>query len=170
MDPFIGGMIGVSMLEGILGAGSARDVARANVTSIDEQIALLNKQRKELSTAFEQKKGIATEGYERKEEYLRETTGERLGDVDYKYDVAASKTDLAFSGTVERGREKETDVLQSGYEFGRESLYDQLGANLLNIEMEKADRFGQIESQIAGLTAQRRVEDARASDRFMGIF
>lgn len=171
MDPLIaGGMVALNIWEGISGAVSARDAARANVTSIDEQIAMLNKQRRELATAFEQKKGIATEGYGRKEEYLRETTGERLGDIDYKYDVATSKTGLAFSGTVEYGRERETDILQSGYEFGRESLYDQLGASLLDIEMERADKFGQIDAQVAGLKAQRKVEDERTRDKFMGLF
>ena len=100
---------------------------------------------------------------------MRETTGGKLEDIDYKYDVATSKTGLAFSGTVETGRERETDVLQSGYEFSRESLYDRLGASLLDIDMERADRFGQIESQITGLKGQRKTEEARSEDMFLGF-
>ena len=169
MDPFTIGMFGMSFLEGIMGAGGARDQARTNMKSIDEQIDLLNKQREQLTLAYEQKKGITTESYAHKEGYLRETAGGKLEDIDYKYDVATSKTGLAFSGTVETGREREMDVLQSGYEFSRESLYDRLGASLLDIDMERADRFGQIESQITGLKGQRKTEEARSEDMFLGF-
>jgi hypothetical protein len=168
--PFAAAMIGVNMLEGITSAVSNRENARMNLTSIDEQIELLNKQRRELTKAYEEKKGIAKEKFGHKESYLRETTGDRFGDIENKYDVAASKTGLAFSGTVEYGRERETDVLKSGYEFTRENLYDQLGESLLNIEMEKTDKLGQIDAQGAGLLAQRKMYDEMSRDKFLGIF
>ena len=49
MDPFTIGMFGMNILEGIMGAGGARDQARTNMKSIDEQIDLLNKQGQQLT-------------------------------------------------------------------------------------------------------------------------
>ena len=41
--PFAPVAVGMSIIEGITGASSERRVGEANVQSIDEQIALLNK-------------------------------------------------------------------------------------------------------------------------------
>ena len=44
-----------------------------------------------------------------------------------------------------------------------------LGESLFNIDMEREDRFGQIDSQILGLKAQRKVEEERSNASFLGL-
>jgi len=160
----------MSFLEGITGSSSARDQANRNMESIDEQIDLLNKQRQELATAYDQKKGIVKDQYETQSTYLREGTAMGLGDIEHKYDTAASKTDLAYSGTVEYGRGRETEGLNKGYEYKQQTLYDKLGENLLDVNLDMANKFGQIDSQISGLKSQRKSEQARSEEKFLGLF
>ena len=161
--------LGLSVVEGISGASTERNVGEANVQSIDEQIALLNKQREELAKAFTEKKSIVTDKFGNKLSFLQESTAFKSGNIRDRYDTAAGQTDLAFSGTVEYGREKAEEGLRSEYGYQREGLQDMLGESLFNIDMERTEKFGQIDSQILGLKAQRKVEEERSNASFLGL-
>ena len=169
VDPFSLGMFGVSVIGGIGGSASERNVGEANVQSIDEQIALLNKQREELAKAFTEKKSIVTDKFGNKINFLQESTAFKSGDIRDRYDTAAGQTDLAFSGTVEHGRERADEGLRSEFGYERKGLQDMLGESLFNIDMEREDRFGQIDSQILGLKAQRKTEEERSNASFLGL-
>jgi len=166
---FLPAALGLSVVEGISGASTERNVGEANVESIDEQIALLNKQREELAKAFTEKKSIVTDKFGNKINFLQESTAFKSGNIRDRYDTAAGQTDLAFSGTVEYGREKAEEGLRSEYGYQREGLQDMLGESLFNIDMERTEKFGQIDSQILGLKAQRKVEEERSNASFLGL-
>ena len=166
---FLPAALGLSVVEGISGASTERNVGEANVESIDEQIALLNKQREELAKAFTEMKSIVTDKFGNKINFLQESTAFKSGNIRDRYDTAAGQTDLAFSGTVEYGREKAEEGLRSEYGYQREGLQDMLGESLFNIDMERTEKFGQIDSQILGLKAQRKVEEERSNASFLGL-
>ena len=72
---------GLSIYEGISGASSDRANARANIKSIDEQIALMNKQKDELAFAYGQRKEMITDQFGNKIDFLTESTGRELGEI-----------------------------------------------------------------------------------------
>ena len=162
--------VGLGFLDSAFSAGSARDEARANLTSIDEQIALLNKQRQQLATAYDQKKGIVTDQFGNKIKSFEFETGLEGFNIREGADRASSKTNLAYSGTVETTKERELDTLSSRYDTKRTSMYDALEESMFNIDMERTEKFAQIDSNITGLKAERRVQDERSREKFLGIF
>jgi len=163
-------IVGLKIGESIFGASSARDQARDNIKSIDEQIALMNKQKEELALAYGQKKEMVTDQFGNKVEQLTEGTGQALGDIREQSDVAASKTGLSFSGTVERGQGKAEERTRDAFGYKREGLYDMLGESLFNIEMQQMEKFGEIDTSVAALQQQRKIEKEKSNDYFLGIF
>ena len=167
----VGAIIGgLSIYEGISGAGSQRESAKANIKSIDEQIALMNKQKDELAFAYGQRKEMITDQFGNKIDFLTESTSKELGEIGRGFDVASSKTGLAFSGTVESGRERTEESTRDAFGFRREGLYDMLGESLFDVEMQQMEKFGDIDLSIAGLQQQRKIEKQRSEEYFLGIF
>ena len=92
---------GLKIGESIFDASSDRAAARSNIKSIDEQIALMNKQKDELAFAYGQRKEMITDQFGNKIDFLTESTGRELGNIGERFDVAKSGSGLAFSGTLE---------------------------------------------------------------------
>lgn len=170
VNPLTVAMVGLSLFEGITGASSSREMARRGKESVEEQMKLLNRQRRELEQLYAEKGEIVTDVYGNKVTNLLERTGLNLTDISDRFDAVASRSGLAFSGTAERRRDLSERRTTLAYKSDARSLYDKLVSDRMDLDIAKSREFGNIDIQLAGLEGQADIYEAQANQRFLGIF
>lgn len=169
--PFVAAAaLGLNLLEGITNAGATRKQGRIMYKSYGEQLNLLGEEEGLVGKAYSSRVETAKDIYGNKMTSLAERVGLQTKGLNRQFDYAAGKTNMAFSGTVDASRNLEMDKLTNQFKETRQNLMDTLGKELSELGIWKESELGRIESERAGLEAQRKLAKMQKNSHYLGIF
>lgn len=160
---------GLNFFEGWENTKSQRKEAELKRKSAEKQIGLLGQESLLVSNAYGQRKGIATDMFGNKMESLASKIGFNISDINRKSDFNASKSGLAFSGTVETSRNIGIDKTQTEGKFAAESLRDQLGRELMELDIWKSSEQNRIASEKEKLRGEISVYKEYEDQEYLGL-
>lgn len=163
-------MAGVSIIEGITNAKSARDRANKNISMIDQQLELIVENKKALEEAFKSQRGYVTDKYGNSMQSLNQKIGLGFEGVNNEYQGAVSKSDLAYSGSIEKNYDMAQRDLSGRYQDSATGLRDNLQGTMLDLTTREQTQMNELHSQWRQLMGQRGAYGQQSKTKFLGIF
>jgi hypothetical protein len=161
---------GLSLYEGITGASQQRKLGEATAKSIEEQMRLLNEQRKKLGEAYEGRRNIVTDVYGNKVSSLVDRVGQTLQTIGMETDFNLGKSGLAYSGTLRKREDLTRKRVGLDYSSEQRSLYDTMRSQLADIRGSELREQGDIDTKLTQLQGELEVANIQKQSKFLGIF
>jgi hypothetical protein len=139
---------GMDILSGWADWSASREQGKISRETLEQQIALYNKQKKQLIEAYGQRDKLMTDVF-----------GNEIRKTSRILEEQKAKTGLAFSGSAEEYGKFETDKLRSD-----------IGQAKFQSRMEREKILSDIDITIKGLEGQKRQAEAMENEKFLGIF
>jgi len=168
----IGGPLGTALGVGIgfIGGISSLFSSGSKQKEAKDQINILTGQRTsaisamgELADIESQKIGIAEDQYGTAESKAMFGVGSSLYGVTRAGMTASSNIGFAKSGQLNKTIDKSQRDIVSDFGFQKQGLQDLLGQNLLNISEEVGSQRSQLETQIASIDSQIKINQRKSS-------
>lgn len=168
-NPFAIAAGGLSLIQGIQGAASARAQGRLTMQSIDEQMGSLYEQQDKLREAYEGQRGHVTDMYGNRVNLLTERVGRSLFEQGIEADLRLGKSGLAYSGSSERITKLERGRVTGQYKSEQLSMYDRMRSDIMSLNLKETQEVGGIDLQLTSLKGERRLAQEQAGQRFLGV-
>jgi hypothetical protein len=162
--------IGLSLWEGISGAGSSREQAEYMKESIGKEMELLRKQKDELSYMYRVKGENVTDQFGNKMTSLLDKVSNNILKTEETKRDSVSRSGLSYSGTIERKADIATSGQRKTSTGGQRSLLSSFEGNMLDLSMAQTREQGQIDMRLSQLEGQYKAADAASEEKFLGIF
>ena len=149
-----GAQIGMSLFEGLSRSSDEKDLARQQYKSVQVEIKALKRHKEQLENLYSLRGKQITDEYGNRRTSLIDSLNLNLADIEKQYETGASRTNMAYSGGIDRNRLNTVNEVRTQTENNITSLYDLMGRDLTQLEMSKASEIGQIDVSIASLNEQ----------------
>lgn len=174
MDPVSAGLtgfqVGMTIGEGVFGAGQRRKEAQWMMESVDRQLELLDRQRGYLTSAYKQSVENVTDIYGNRVDTLMARIGSNLMNIQAQAEESQAATGFAYSGSIQKRRQRSRIPAFQQAELGREGILAQLGQSLLTSETQFSRDLGQLNVRTEQLRQERKQYEQKSKEKFLGVF
>lgn len=156
MDPLsLGVGVGLSLWQSHEQNEASEGAARAGIASINRQLELSGKHRKELESLYAVRGEQITTEYGTEYKSLVNRISDNLWNIGEEYDSQAGKTGFEYSGTL--NRRKMASEREQGNQFAGqlESMYNTLNREMFEMNLTKTRELGQLTMQEEVLKGER---------------
>ena len=157
---------GVSAYSAWKGGKEAKSQAGYEMRAAESGLERLRESSESLDKAVETKRLAAGQDYRTAVENVSTQTGMRKEDLTKQTDQAIQQSGMATSGTIEGGRSRMWDRIQSSHEAGREGLTANLGKAMGDIEGWYESEKSRITSETKKFENQKKL----AAEQQKGLF
>jgi len=147
--------VGLNLFEGAKEDEMSYEQAQTQIKSIDEQLGLINKQKDEYQSAFSGQKDNIYDMAGNRLESLGKKIGLGFKENFFKTESEASKSGLAFSGTVKQRSDFGRDTLSESFRSGKQNIVDDREQSISKLNLEKTKLLNSLELRQADLEAQK---------------
>lgn len=162
--------LGLSLYQGAKGSSMARDNARSKYNLTIQALADLEKAEGKLESSMFAQKDFTTQKFQTDIDRLGKQTSDNLFDIRSNINESTRRTNLAYSGEIERKEDIAEKRIKEQATDVSEDLTSQFGFKMGEIvggfESEKA----KLKSQKRRLQSEKALYSDMSRDRFLGIF
>jgi len=162
--------LGVTLYEGITGAGKNRQHGRRQKANVQDQMRRIGEQREQINELGKLRKEFATNVYGNQVKSLMDRVNEGLFKSNEAANAATQKAGMAFSGTVERNQAVNDKFARRSFSNSQDSLYDRFTEDKLSIDQGVARDQANLDVKMSELKGQEKMFDQQSKQKFLGLF
>ena len=162
--------IGLSLWEGYAGSQYDKQQAQINMNSIQNQMGLLDEEKKQLSTDYQNKRGNVRDRFGNRMDTLMSRLSHTMLESGEQERGLMAQSGLAHSGTVKRKSDVVKKGITSASLYGQQGLGINLKSTMDDLHFDENRDLAQIDMERERLRGEYKTQQAMSEEKFLGIF
>ena len=166
----MGAQLGLSLYQGAKNTGTQRDMAKEQLSIIDEQEKALTESEIKLSESVAAQNQLITQEAGMELEKVTQGASKNLEQTTQQSDNIIAKTGFATSGDAQELKDRTTEDLRTAFDYTKKDMMSQYGKALGSVSGMYEEEKARIRSEKERLEQERKLASTQANKKFLGIF